>query len=206
MSWRLAKSLEQLRSQVNAMFPARDKSSDGSIGDVGHAARKSDHNPNSHGVVTAIDIDADLSSTENVGILVAALQASGDPRIKYLIWNAHITVKGDISQWKPYHGINAHRHHAHISVASDPKLYDDARPWDIDLSIAPHVEGAAPRPLLVFGMIGDDVKALQAALHLKVDGVFGPKTEAAVKAFQFANGLRIDAMVGKQTKALLGIK
>ena len=33
MAWRLAKSLEKLRSQVNAKHPKRSKASDGAIGD-----------------------------------------------------------------------------------------------------------------------------------------------------------------------------
>src|SRR6187431_1563394 len=51
MSWRLAKALEELRGEVNAKWPNRDKSSDGSVGDLSHQARKSDPNPNSAGVV-----------------------------------------------------------------------------------------------------------------------------------------------------------
>jgi len=36
-----------------------------------------------------------------------------------------------------------------------------------------------------------------------VDGVFGPKTEAAVKAFQTDQGLVVDGIVGRNTwKAL----
>ncbi len=59
MNWRLAKSLETLRSQVNAVHPNRSKESDGSIGNAEHSARESDHNPNSAGVVCAIDITPD---------------------------------------------------------------------------------------------------------------------------------------------------
>jgi N-acetylmuramoyl-L-alanine amidase len=38
-----------------------------------------------------------------------------------------------------------------------------------------------------------------------VDGIFGPKTTAAVKYFQRKNNLTVDGIVGKQTFAALGI-
>ena len=203
MNWRECESLKTLRDQVNGLFPNRDRSSDGTIGDLAHSERKSDHNPNAAGVVTAWDCDADLSPTQNVGILVAALQASKDPRIKYLIWNRQITVKGNIQQWKPYHGVNAHQHHCHISVSSDPKLYDDPRRWDLRFGVI-EIKPVPGRDLRV-GMTGDDVKALQTALKITADGKFGPKTEASVKGFQLSNGLRADGIVGPNTKAALGI-
>lgn len=137
--WRVALALVTLRNQVNAKWPNRDKASDGSIGDAAHAARTSDHNPwitdkKGFGVVSAIDIDADLSPVESVKVLVDALFASRDPRIKYLIFNGKITQRdshGIIAGWIDYHGVNAHKHHMHISVKSDPKSYDSTDAWDI---------------------------------------------------------------------------
>ena len=204
MNWTLAPSLDQLRKQVNELWPNRDKTSDGTIGDLRHQAEKSDHNPNAAGVVTAWDCDADLSPTDNVGILVAALQASRDPRIKYLIWNRQITVKGDISRWKPYHGVNAHQHHAHISVSSDPKLYNDASPWNLDRRVPPVVLPA--NRILQVGMTGDDVRSVQLKLRMTtIDGKFGPQTDAAVRAFQNAHNLIEDGKVGPNTKKALGL-
>lgn len=49
------------------------------------------------------------------------------------------------------------------------------------------------------GCRGNDVRTLQAALHLYVDGIFGKLTEEAVKEFQSANGLKADGIVGKET-------
>ncbi len=56
---------------------------------------------------------------------------------------------------------------------------------------------------------GEDVKVLQRALKRAgydagtIDGIFGPRTEAAVRAFQRANGLTVDGIVGPRTWAAL---
>lgn len=198
MSWRLAKSLIRLREQVNAEWPGRDRSSDGSIGDTAHRNRKSDHNPNSAGVVTAIDIDADLAPGVNVRELVDALFASRDPRIKYIIFNGRITV-ASLTGWKRYTGANAHKAHAHISVSARPSLYDDASDWQI----RPVKAEPQPRPTLRRGDRGEAVKQLQKLLKLPADGIFGEKTEAGVKGVQLINGLRPDGIAGKQTWGVL---
>ncbi|HEY4809478.1 MAG TPA: peptidoglycan-binding protein [Solirubrobacteraceae bacterium] len=54
------------------------------------------------------------------------------------------------------------------------------------------------------GSEGRQVKLLQQALGgVKVDGVFGPETEAAVRSFQESRGLTVDGVVGAQTSAAL---
>ncbi len=54
------------------------------------------------------------------------------------------------------------------------------------------------------GSEGRQVQLLQKALGgVKVDGVFGPETEAAVRSFQSARGLAVDGVVGPQTSAAL---
>lgn len=61
--------------------------------------------------------------------------------------------------------------------------------------------------LLKIGSRGEEVKKLQESLNKlgfncgTADGIFGPKTEAAVKAFQKANGLAVDGIVGPATQA-----
>lgn len=62
---------------------------------------------------------------------------------------------------------------------------------------------------LKIGSRGEEVKKLQESLNKlgfncgTADGIFGPKTEAAVKAFQKANGLAVDGIVGPATQAKL---
>ena len=55
------------------------------------------------------------------------------------------------------------------------------------------------------GSKGNEVKQIQLALGLKVDGVFGTQTENAVKIFQKENGLFPDGVIGKKTLDALNI-
>lgn len=67
--------------------------------------------------------------------------------------------------------------------------------------------GYTPEPAtgaLQQGMSGPRCAAVQTALHLTADGLFGPGTDAAVRAFQAAHGLPADGIVGPMTSALLG--
>lgn len=57
--------------------------------------------------------------------------------------------------------------------------------------------------LLKKGSRGDDVKAVQTALHCYPDGIYGDITDEAVREFQATHGLGIDGIVGKLTWAEL---
>lgn len=59
--------------------------------------------------------------------------------------------------------------------------------------------------LLKKGDKGENVKTLQKALGITVDGDFGIKTETAVKEFQKSKGLIVDGLVGNSTQKALGI-
>lgn len=234
MNYRLAKSLVRLREQVNAAYPDRDHESDGWIGDASHASRKSDHNPwikdaKGIGVVSAEDFDENLTSpTGDAFNLVHALQASRDPRIKYIIYERQITVPGDITRWKPYHGPSPHDHHFHISVSSDPRLYDDASDWTISAaepagepgSPTEDTGGGSPTasnptsteqpPILKRGSYGAEVIALQTKLRslkytLEINGRYDERTAYIVGKFQDSNHLDVDGMVGKDTRRALGL-
>ena len=217
MTWRVAKSLDQLLAQLNTQFPNRSKDSDGSIGDARHQAESSsDHNPWVHdggtGVVTARDFTHDPAHGLNSEALANALLASRDERLKYVISNKKIASGSGQSypawQWRPYNGTNAHNHHVHVSVKSDKTHYDDARPWTFHLAAAPASEAEpqlplpppAPKmPTLRPDNRGEAVAVLQRALGLNADGVYGSATRAAVVKFQADHGLTADGVVGPYT-------
>ena len=52
---------------------------------------------------------------------------------------------------------------------------------------------------------GSPVARLQKALHLPVDGEFGPETEAAIRRLQARHGLNVDGVVGPATWSLIGV-
>jgi peptidoglycan hydrolase-like protein with peptidoglycan-binding domain len=79
------------------------------------------------------------------------------------------------------------------------------------------VAGAAPAELdpitttshhitLSAGSEGRQVRLLQRALGIAVDGVYGPETEAAVRRFQATRGLTVDGIVGARTSHALAVQ
>lgn len=219
MRWRMAKSLDVLLAQLNALAPNRDKSSDGGIGNAEHSARTSDHNPDDDGVVKARDFTNDPAHgivSEDIANLLLKGQ---DPRIKYLISNRKIgsgPAGPSPGVWRTYSGSNPHNHHFHISVMRDKAHYDDERPWSLDGVTITKTQNAMPIagvqfPLLRKGAKGVDVMRLQDLLNrngalLKADGDFGSATEAAVKIFQSSRNLVADGAVGKYTWEALKAK
>lgn len=120
-SWTLAPALAALRDEVNRLWPNRDRSYDGTIGDLAHQAQsKSEHNPDVKGVVRAIDITAR-------GIDVDALLAAaiGDPRVHYVIYRGRICSRTYGWTWRRSAG---HEHHVHISLRNHTS---ESAPWDV---------------------------------------------------------------------------
>lgn len=140
LPWRIAKSLERLRGQVNQLAPHRSRKSDGSIGDAAHRSRSSDHNPHitdgGIGVVSAVDITHDPPRGCDASAIAASLVSSRDTRIKYIIWNRRIVASYPAGgkpawTWRQYSGRNGHTHHIHISVVTDKTRYDSTRDWQV---------------------------------------------------------------------------
>lgn len=201
--WRVANSLDKLLSQINAKWPTRDKSSDGSIGDSAHASRSSDHNPwVDDGVVTARDYTHDPAHGFDSYAFADHLRETKDSRIKYVISNSRI-FSSETSPWvwRKYSGSNPHDHHVHVSVMPEKKLYDSVAEWDIGEGVTPSEHPIKPtgRPTTKKGDTGYNVEYLQRMLGIPDKGVFDEATEHAVIEFQKRFGLVPDGRVGPYT-------
>ena len=134
--WRLALSLVQLRTEINAWAPQRKRGCDGTIGDAAHASRASRHNPNDAGVVCALDITHDPAGGMDVHALARRLALHPHPDLAYVISNRQKASRLTGWQWVPYSGTSPHTAHAHFAVGEGPDSeprppYDDQTPWGV---------------------------------------------------------------------------
>lgn len=211
---RRSRATAQLRAEVNSRWPNRKTSSDGWLGDKAHAARKSDHNPNSRGVVQAEDITDDLEIAQTLWLYFLALR---DDRMKYMIWDKRMVSSYPTSKYKawevrPYNGSNPHKTHIHISVQDSPYLYDDMSRWGI-AKTGP-VEGELE---MRNGWSGPAVKVIQNCLineakvagrkkpleQFGADGHYGGETEEAVRIYQNAAKIPATGIVDGITSSFL---
>jgi hypothetical protein len=229
MAWRNCQASLTLVAAINAKWPARDKASDGTIGDAAHATRSSDHNPwvvvGGMGIVRARDVDKDGIDAAWCVEELRKLGRAGDPRLAgggYVIYNRRIT-KPDFSGWSVYTGTNPHDHHFHVSYSLNEAGYDSQAGWDFLGLASPVIVQAPVAPAwdatgmatLTRGMRNNDsVKKLQAFCNryawkpalplLPVTGNYLDQTVAVVRAAQAQCGITgPDAngtIVGPQTK------
>jgi hypothetical protein len=210
--WRLAKTLIQLEKQVDAKYPQRLRTSDGSIGDEDHQTRTSDHNawikdPDGHLIVSAIDLTHDPAHGFDSYKFADMLLKQKDPRVKYIISNRRIG-SGPAGQqpgvWRQYNGSNAHKQHVHISVEDEKARYDSTAEWKIDdLKTAP--PPAKPKlvhPVISLGMTSKDVPYIHTILGMKPYEFFGNSTMRALQNYQIKHGLPPTGIADSATWAL----
>jgi hypothetical protein len=149
----LSPALVTLRAEINSLWPHRDKTSDGWIGDASHAARPSDHNPDwgDGGIVRATDTDEDLGTgLATVGAAMPLVNAIiRDPRVAYVIYEGRIWQNPAVfavGGWRAYTGVNAHRHHVHVSVRRGARWDRDGRTWNLAAAVASQLGGTGAIP------------------------------------------------------------
>jgi len=194
MGWSVAPSLIQLRNEVDARWPGRKKSHDGTIGDRSHQRRRSAHNPDNNGVVRAIDI----TNLPGSGTDELVEMAKRDPRVYCVISRGYIYSAKDGFRKRVKTG-DKHMHHVHISIwnrveagsmATSQRLCDALKPgrW-----FGAHAEPDTATGVTVAELLDNrttSVRAVQKALNavmdakLTTDGVWGPKTHAAYQRWQ----------------------
>lgn len=128
---RLAKSIETLGNEVHARSPLTTLYF---YDDT--PRRDSDHDPNLHGVVCAIDIMAGHGL--DLGGLAQEIVDARHPELAYVIYNRRIASRNTDWEWVDYDGANPHTDHIHASVGigkdgyKEPP-YDSTREWLNDM-------------------------------------------------------------------------
>lgn len=159
----LTLGLQNLRRQVNAAFPNRDHTSDGTIGDAAHQAEMSGHNPDdtagsrpawdgdpdSTPEIRAWDMDSDLSmhgvDAQDVVDHIRALPNVASV-LRYMIYNRTMYHSRDGFAPTPYTGSSAHTEHVHFegawSQAADNNTGFDYRLEDLVMPTAQEIADA----------------------------------------------------------------
>lgn len=135
---------------------------------------------------------------------------SAELGIQCIIWSRRIwSGSRPYDGFRPYAGSNPHVDHLHVELSwPSARTLTQAR-------IAEILGGAVPKRLLKLTspqMRGEDVRAVQRvlaayfpSLNLELDGIYGPRTAAAVRQFQASKGIGVDGEVGPITRAAMGL-
>ena len=129
----LAPCLRNLFNEVDANWINRSHRLDGWIGDAAHQQRQSDHNPDSRGIVHAIDIDKNWIDTN----FVVEQCISENRPTEYVVWNRTIWSRTRDYKPRPYTGDNPHTDHIHVSIRYG--TYWESADWH--WGIAPGIPG-----------------------------------------------------------------
>lgn len=208
-----AHSLRRLRDELDSRWPHRDRRSDGWIGDSSHTP-DSDHYPDASdgGIVRARDWDSDGVHVPTV--LASSFLAGVENGVtRYVIHGKRIFHARDLFAPRKYTGKNGHTGHGHDSIEHTNHAENWSGVWLLPL---------VPWSVTLRQSVPNQARAvrrLQALLNghghaLRIDGVPGPLTFAAVSAFQVqhnvrasvktVNGKRVgDRVVGQYTREAL---
>lgn len=141
MAWVLAPNIKALFGAFNKIAPNRDRTSDGTIGDLAHQGSASGHNPDESGnaersdsdsvdEVRAGDVDTDLR-TPGLTMEACVQRIVRTPNLRkrliYVIYNGRIWSASSGWVERPYSGANRHDHHAHFS--GHPDHDNNSAPW-----------------------------------------------------------------------------
>ncbi len=134
--------------------------------------------------------------------------------IMYIIWNKKMWRAYDPARgWAPYTGSVPHTDHIHFSFSWDG-AYGRTSWWTGKaLTTVDPGPAAAPTPtttpqppsavysILVQGATGADVVLAQKVIGATPDGVFGPKTAAALRVWQGSHGVKVTGQLDPATWA-----
>lgn len=134
MACRPSKAAAAGLAQATALWPNRNKASDGTCASQAHSQQNpsSDHEPNENGEALAFDLTDDPAHGVDTWALWDGIRLRKDPRVKYGIcddrmFSSYSTSGYPAWTWRPYSGSNPHTTHAHTSILEGHE--NDTSPW-----------------------------------------------------------------------------
>lgn len=183
MAWYLNPALTRFRNAVNAAYPNRDKTSDGTIGDEAHQAGSSDHNPDTDGSVDAWDMDVNLRTGNDAATLEHLKRVfQAHPASRYWIHNDQIARReyGWRRDSYSYAGPNRNRHTQHVHWNTRESYENSTAQWILE----------------------DDVSAEDVWNHRIVSPAMGLDLTAGDWLKRAENAARASVAVGRDVAAL----
>jgi len=171
----------------------------------------------------SVDKPNEKAVADSVTAWLSAPDAQGRPGamarrfgIMYIIWNKKMWRAYDPGRgWAPYTGSAPHTDHIHFSFSWDG-AYGRTSWWTGKAltTVSPGPSAPTPSsttpgtpaaptsyPTLGQGSTGPDVALAQKVIGATPDGVFGPKTAAALRTWQSARGVKVTGVLDPATWA-----
>lgn len=185
----LAHNLDVRRDGVHERFPSMTIYW---IGNSDHQARQSDHNPDSRGIVHAIDC---MITTVAQGNEIVAWALTDTRDLQYVIFNRTIWSRSSGFKPQAYTGDNPHVDHVHISGKHGSVGENTATGTGYDVA----AEQMSPEGMM------DMTPAQQYVQHVmnyRIDAILHMRATCNVPAFTATDGSRFPAITEKNDLAL----
>lgn len=174
-----APAVRAILSQASALWPNRNKASDGVCASQQHSSQNpsSDHEPDARGLAHAADLTHDPAHGCDAHAESDRQVKRRDRRIKYRISKRRITsyyAVGSYPPWadRPYHGSNPHDKHAHTSVRREYE--NDTSPWYEEVD---ELAGVGEQILAEVQTVAAEVAKVKGEVA-EIQAVVGAKTYA----------------------------
>ena len=190
-TWYAAPSINALQRDLDAAFPNRTRP-DWVIGDADHSSRTSDHNPDSNGMVHAIDIRLG-GGLDAKRVLEATI---GDSRVWYVIHNGKIYSRTYGWEARAYTGANPHDTHIHVSIRYTDAAEQDTADWGLVEPPKPRVK---PVPIDLSIVRSEFRKALGVEKGKVQERTHVKRVQRALNVKYPKRKVAVDGVVGKGT-------